>query len=232
MKMEPRDYMPENNTNTTGTFGLLQFSGNNAEGFILVLTMAILVVLSLIGLSATNLSQIELLISGNDRIHKETFYRADAGTEIGARLVYDNAVCVQVNGGFDPSSGTQRTFNSFVVSDLDFSTPQTLASTVVSDTNRAIAHYPGGTVNDALPHTNLLVNGEMKYSKGSGLQMVSGYEGLGASAIGGGTYFEYDIYSQYYGESNSQSLVTVGWRLSSHIINNAAGEDCKNVYKN
>lgn len=42
-------------------------------GFVLVLTMVILVVLTILGLSATRLSRVELIVSGNDRIHKETF---------------------------------------------------------------------------------------------------------------------------------------------------------------
>lgn len=204
---------------------------NNEGGFILALTMVILVILTIIGLSSTNLSRIELFISGNDRIHKETFYQADAGTEMGSRLLYDNAVCVQVNSGFDSSAGISgRVFNNFLVSDLDFSSERNLASTAISDTNRAVTYYPDGQIADTDRHTNLLAQGEVKYAPGSGLQMVSGYEGLGASSIAGGSHIEYDLISQHFGATNSQSIITVGWKLSTQIINSASTQDCRDVY--
>jgi hypothetical protein len=63
--------------------------------------------------------------------------------------------------------------------------------------------------------------------------MVSGYEGLGASAAAGGSHLDFDIYSQNVGARNSESLVTLGWRLSTHIINNASSSDCeKPAYRN
>lgn len=204
------------------------------RGFVLVLALIVLLLLTIIGISATNLTNIELQIAGNDKVHKETFYRADAGTELGIRLTYDNAVCVQVRSGFeeDGATPTVRTFAGVRVEDLDFSIPHTLASVNISDTNRAIAYYPGGTINDAEPHTNLLLQGETKYSAGSGLQMVSGYEGLGASAAAGGSHVEYEIISQHSGIQNSETIINLGWRISTHIVNNASTQDCLDIYKN
>ena len=204
----------------------------NEDGFLLVLTMFVLLVLTLIGISATNLTEVELQIAGNDRIHKTTFYQADGGTELGMRLAYDNAVCVQVNSGFDASAGTSRTIGNIIVSDLDFSSPQTLASTVVSNANRAVAYYPDGVLNDTSTHTNILFNVSTTPTPGSGMQMVSGYEGLAAGAAGGGTHSEFDIYSQHLGLQNSESIITIGWNLSTHIINSASTSDCKAVYRN
>jgi hypothetical protein len=208
------------------------------QGFVLVLTMAILVVLSLIGISATNLTEIELQIAGNDRVHKETFYRADAGTEIGMRLVYDNAVCDQVNDGFDATTGTTRTFSkgatagTFVVTDLVFSAKRAAGVNITSDP-RAVAYYPpdNAGVSDAEPHTNLWFAGETKYSPGYGLQMISGYEGLGSSGISA-SHVEYDIISQHQGVLNSESVITLGWRLNNSIVNNASSQDCRAIYKN
>ena len=204
----------------------------NEDGFLLVLTMVMLIVLTIIGIAATNLTRIELQIAGNDRVHKKTFYQADGGTEIGMRLAYDNAVCVQINGGFNADSTTPnvRTIGDIIVNDLDFSSPQTLASTVVADGNRHAVYYPDGLGTPS--HTNLLFNVSTKITPGSGMQMVSGYEGLGTSAAGGGTHSKFDIYSQHFGDLNSQSVITIGWQMSTHIINSASTSDCRTAYTN
>jgi len=204
----------------------------NEKGYVLVFTLLILVVLMLLGGSAIDTSIFESNMSVNDALYKQSFYQADGGVEIGIKLTFDNAVCVVSHGGFDADSGTQRTIGNLVVTDLDYSIPETLASTVVSDGNRMAAYYYQGTISDTMPHTNLLFNAETKHTPGSGLQMVSGYEGLGASAAAGGSHLEYDIYSQNVGARNSSSSVALGWRLSSHIINNASTTDCEDVYRN
>ena len=212
------------------------------EGFILVVTMLILVVLSIIGLSATSLTRTELQIAGNDRIHKETFYQADGGTELGIRLVYDNAICSRTSSGFTENynSGNDTLIGDrVVVTDNTFAenTAATVTSIDPTDASRQIAYYPdidltaGGaglfTTYDTEPHTNIQMRGRTKRLAGSGLQMVSGYEGLGASSVGGGTSKEYTIGSRHLGMRNSASLVQVRWQISTHIINNASTLDCK-----
>ena len=201
------------------------------DGFVLVLAMCILVVLSFIGLSVSNITDTDLQVAGNDRLHKETFYQADSGTELGWLLAYYNAICIQVNSadnGFAPTNpaGTKRTFpNNQIVSNITFAEPHALAG-AVSDTNRDVAYYPGGSVNDAKPHTNLLYNVTQGAAAGSGLQMVSGYEGpLGVSATTG-VKRNYDIYSQHKGVRNSESVITLGWQLSLGIVNSASLSDC------
>ncbi len=207
--------------------------GKNEEGYILVFTLLLLVVVILLGVSATDTSIFESRMAANDAIHKRAFYQADGGVEIGIKLAYDNAVCLQTNGdGFTANEAGGRRVGNLLVSELDLAAPKTLASTIISDSNRAAVYYPEGGSNNDLPHTNLLFQGEVVYTPGSGLQMVSGYEGLGAGSAGGGTHYEFDIMSQHVGQRNSESCVRVGWRLSSHIINNASSSDCSDVYTN
>jgi len=198
------------------------------DGFVLVFTLLLMVVLMLLGTSAIDTAVFESEMSVNDALYKQAFYEADGGTEVGLKLTYDNAICVQVNGGFNTNSGPPgtRTINGIIVNDLDFSSVQSLASTDVSDTNRAAVYYTDGVLNDTSPHTNLLFNGKVAYSPGSGLQMISGYEGLGASSAAGGSHMKFTIYSRHQGSRESDSLVTLGWRLSTHILNNASTSDC------
>jgi hypothetical protein len=60
---------------------------NNEEGFVLVLSLMILVVLTLLGISANRTSQIEVQIAGNENIMKMDFYKAEAAAhEMAQRL--------------------------------------------------------------------------------------------------------------------------------------------------
>ena len=55
----------------------------NDRGSVLVIGMLTLVLLSLIGVSATQTSRIEVEISGNDKAHKEAFFAAELGLTSG-----------------------------------------------------------------------------------------------------------------------------------------------------
>ncbi len=53
--------------------------GGNEEGFVLIVAMLMLLVISLIGVFMSNSTTTEVAISGNERHSQELFYRADAG---------------------------------------------------------------------------------------------------------------------------------------------------------
>jgi len=50
---------------------------NNEQGFVLVASLMMLMVLMIIGIAATNTTTLELQISGNDKLAKQTFYQAE-----------------------------------------------------------------------------------------------------------------------------------------------------------
>ncbi len=56
----------------------------------------------IIGISATTNTSLELQIAGNDRTHKETFYQADGGSQLAARLVEES---LGTPGGFTALDG-------------------------------------------------------------------------------------------------------------------------------
>ena len=180
----------------------------NEDGFLLVLTMFVLVVLTLIGISATNVSRIELQIAGNDRVHKETFYQADGGTEVGALLLEENIACPN---GFSKSSIDAVTITDALNFGLNESEP---TETYPSDTKRHIRYNSDVNVaaNDTLPHTNLYFWGKTVPATGSAMQMVAGYEGAGYSAATGGGVMVTNIDSQHIGVQNSLSNIRVVWR--------------------
>lgn len=188
----------------------------NEQGFLLVITMLILVVLTLIGISATNLSRVELQIAGNDRLHKETFYQADGGTEVGANLLEENIACPS---GFSGSAPKIIGLTE-IVSDLKFWANETEPTTTYpSDTTRHIRFIADGTApiagDNTKPHTNIHYFGNSSLSTGNAIQMIAGYEGTGYSAATGGGQLVTNVDSQHRGISNSLSNIRILWR---HII--------------
>jgi Tfp pilus assembly protein PilX len=63
---------------------------NNQRGSALIIALLMLVVLTLLGISATTTSTVELQISGNDKLYKRSFFAADGGTAAGSELVEQN----------------------------------------------------------------------------------------------------------------------------------------------
>lgn len=218
--------------------------GKNDQGFVLVATLMILLVLTIIGISATRTTMTELTIAGNDRVYKSTFYQADGGTELGERLVFENAICSTTSNGFTANLAPGNIYaligDNIIVQNLTFAqNPIEVPTPTVANGKRDLAYYPTGSIaantlvgtalpntNDALPHTNLLYQERTVVNPGSGLTMIAGYEGLGAGSIGGGTSSRYIMNSQHIGIDNSRTIVSVGWRLDLSIVNSASGSDC------
>lgn len=57
------------------------------EGSVLVVALLILVILTLIGISATRTTEIELQIAGNEKASKAAFYNADSGAYATPKLI-------------------------------------------------------------------------------------------------------------------------------------------------
>ncbi|MBV5326180.1 MAG: hypothetical protein JZU65_00875, partial [Chlorobium sp.] len=65
----------------------------NEEGFVLVVSLLILVVLTLLGIAATRTTMVEVQIAGNDKVATRTFYMADGGTEVAINMIEENLSC-------------------------------------------------------------------------------------------------------------------------------------------
>jgi Tfp pilus assembly protein PilX len=202
----------------------LKNSLKNENGFALLGTLLILVLLIIIGLVASTNTNLELQIAGNDRIHKETFYQADGGAQIGIRLVEESVG----NAGPFTTLNADSTLrdpvnpnNTILVVDTQVAINAVMnrfATSGIHNWNRDLAYFPGG-YNAATaatdPHTNIIVDGATTTVAGAGLQMIAGYEGKGKGTAGGGTQILYSIYSQHVGRVQSESTVKVDWR---HVV--------------
>lgn len=62
---------------------------SNEQGFVLIAAMMLMVVLIFIGASTIDNTTIELKISGNDRVAKDNFHRAEGASAEAAQKVFD-----------------------------------------------------------------------------------------------------------------------------------------------
>ena len=192
----------------------------NERGSALVVALLMLVILTLIGISASTTTTFELQISGNDKLYKMAFYQADGGTAAGAELIEQNIEerdwnKVDGSGDLDPTTGTPidgsnpyYRGNLSIVSENPYLNLNP-ADPVPSYTNRD-AVYPKGC--NSPPCTNILVGGDSVLSTGSAVLLASGYEGMGKGAGGGGVWIIYNVRAQHEGVRNSASRINQQWR--------------------
>lgn len=200
-------------------------------GYVLVGALLILVLLTLLGLSATTSTNLEIQVAASDRTHKETFYTADGGTEIGAELVEQsiwdfptvtlptqtlpNNDIVSVSGNLYLPTNYQQLYLKPVVA-----TSVVAASLTTRD---AYFNYDTVVVNGVLvpnldptgtrvPRTDIQIGSRSVPNAGGAMQQLAGYEGKGKGAPGSGIARMYQIDSISFGTNNSQSWLTAEWR--------------------
>lgn len=191
---------------------------NNQRGSALIVALLMLVVLTLIGISATTTTTFELQISGNDKLYKRSFFAADGGTAAGSELIEqsieerdwtDDSTRGNVgilNGDFYMNRDTDAGIEP-IPSDnppnLDVVIP--LSAIVDLNANPFV-------VNPNVPHTNLKIVGNSQLSAGSAVQLASGYEGKGKGAGGGGAWIIFDVRAQHRDVRDTSVMVLLGWR--------------------
>lgn len=180
------------------TFDIL----DNEQGSVIIATLFILVITTVIGVAATNMSTVELDIAGNDARYKRAFYAADGGTELGIELLEQNIE--------ERSFGGAATWgNTNIVTDDFWSNTEsgTPANNIASATNRdaEIPNFGGGNV-------FLKIYGNTQLTSGAALQIAAGYEGKGKGISGGGAFIVYDIRAFAEAPLNSRARVQQQWR--------------------
>ncbi|MHB1349583.1 MAG: pilus assembly PilX family protein [Desulfobulbaceae bacterium] len=188
------------------------------DGFVLVMALLVMLVLTIIGIAATTNTSIELQIAGNDKVHKRTFYEAEAGAILGSEVLEQAFSCPV---GFAKTS----TVDSVDVADLTGTVVRVYDrdndlvlyhneypdDTIIGDITKADAAYPLANLASGEETGYLYFGGETQMLAGGALQMAAGYEGKGKSAGQGGSAKIFDIYSQFRGLVNSESIVMFGW---------------------
>ena len=200
-------------------------------GFVLVTALLIMVILTIIGVAATNTTIFELKISGNDRTHKATMYQAEAGAVLSAEVLEQNINCL--TGFTETTAGVadlektirvwSRTTNErnglamYLDPDPWKSTTETCTPKDPAGPNLS---YPIANLATAVELTDAYVGGGSEMLPGGSLVMAAGYERKGKSAAGGGTIRNYNIIARHRGVNNSESTILFGWR---HLIGEESG---------
>jgi hypothetical protein len=181
---------------------------NNPDGWVTVAALLVLVILTIMGISAVSTSNIEVKVATNDQIHKMSFYAADGGVELGTELLELNVACPSGFASDDLEIG------NITVVDKDF----WMQDSEPLDADDNPIAYPSDTERDITidtdpeTHTNLSVFGVTSLGVGGAIQMAAGYEGKGKGAGSGGVSLLYQIFSQHKGLRDSESVVAIEWR--------------------
>lgn len=178
------------------------------DGFVLILALMVLLILTIVGIAANRTTTTEMLISGNDSHQKKTFYAADGGTEIAAEVLEENIACIS---GFQVNSGSDSLLEGLVLVDsasLNFWQNEAPPD-VPADGDRDF-FWPDGYASGE-PHTNVRVGGRAEMTTGAALQAAAAYEGKGKAIGSGGVNLSYDIYAQRLEVNNAEAIVHVEW---------------------
>ncbi len=188
------------------------------EGFILVFTLLLMVVLVLLGVSAIDTSIFESTMSANDALYKRAFYQADGGANVSGVVIEENVSCPT---GFDATeaNGDALLRGNIIVKAASLVLwKNPLASAVVpTDANRDAYFFynaadPTGT---QLLRNNITLGGVRDPAAGQGSEAGAGFEGRGKSQAQGGLHYTYDVFSQHLGDRLSESMVQIVWR---HVV--------------
>jgi hypothetical protein len=157
------------------------------EGFILPSAVLIIALLTLIGITASNTTNLELHITSNDKLARECFHRADGGLEVGIEMVEQNVSCP---GGFSTApSGFDSTDPAtlFALMGVDIADARFAFApdmTAISGSPSILDALPADNArslripvdpasrNDNGPHTNIAMWGVTEYITGNAIQMA------------------------------------------------------------
>lgn len=166
----------------------------NEQGFVLIVSLLMLVVLMIIGIAATNTTTIELQISGNDKAAKQTFYQAEAGTQVGISLLGTETER-QDKDNYTEGAVTVKN-KEFYLNDYTTPTPT-----------------PDWSAPDAtMGQTSLVYRSKSKTAPGGAMHMISAYEGEGKNS---GTIREQTIWSRHFGNANSEATIVVRYNTKN-----------------
>ncbi len=168
----------------------------NDSGYILITVLLLLLVLTLVGISAINSSTVENMLSGNIRLRERNVSKADAGIDISTAVIKHTVREMNLEGFTE------------IIDDANL--PQEL---------RSVAFDPDGTTDVSFAFNNELeqsvdVDIDMMYRKwmgGSSVEFASGYEGIGKGGSSG-FYLYYRINSVGSGLTSSRTQLGAIYR--------------------
>jgi len=174
---------------------------HNEDGFVLIVALFVLILLTIIGISATSTTTIDLQISQNDKAYKIAFYNADGGVYPTVKLISQS-----INAGAAISGTDLGTINYLARPSGD--------TTTFFNQVMGFDAYDAGTldIQFALGNNNVNVDVNRTGQKtlvGGGAEFASGAEGIGGGASVA-AYFAVDSFGA--GPYNASSNVGANYR--------------------
>jgi hypothetical protein len=135
--------------------GVTQRSLINEEGSILIVALVLLVLLTLMGISATTLTNIELQIAGNEMTSRANFYRAEAASMENIQVLVNSGEAIKDPALFPWLNLPEDLHNPNDVTDPDNWTPANSQAAVNAedDDQRYLTVFEGIIAGDSLDMT-------------------------------------------------------------------------------
>lgn len=184
----------------------------NEQGSVLILCILMLFLLTVLGISSTTTSDLEMSIASNENFFYMSFYQADGGGEAGKEIIeqaIEDRIWADATATPPLLMGDVEVWYPDFFSNPEFAESDPFPSD--SDKDVSIPVQVAGRNLD----TFLGFGSETDFATGAAMQMASGYEGLGKGAAGGGAWINYAIRVNHEGIRNSRSRIQAGWR---HVI--------------
>ena len=181
----------------------------NEEGLVIVVVLFVLVILTLIGISATSNTMVELQIASNDQLQKIAFYNADSGIYGTPKLISNT-----INTMLEPPVGTDT---DSIAPGIEYLPND--GSYVANTFYRQVLGfdaYDGGTNDITFGPGGIAVEVDVERRRqqnlvGSGTEFASGSEGIGSGSAGGVAIF-YGMNANGTGPRNSASNLMAEYR--------------------
>lgn len=172
---------------------------NNEDGFVLIVALFVMILLTIMGISATNTSVIDIQISQNDKAYKIAFYNADSGIFATPKLISRT-----IDEGEEITGGDLGSFTYSTRSDTSSFFNQVMGFDA----------YDAGTldIQFALGNNNVNVDVNRTGQKilvGGGAEFASGAEGIGGGSSVA-AFFAVDSFGS--GPYNANSNVGANYR--------------------
>lgn len=199
MADDSKDKKPEEGMKTR--LGKRIFRGLHSEdGMVLVVSLLLLLVATVIGITALSTSTTNVMVAGNRRLSELNFSSADSGINVGAKLVDEG-----VFYGF-----VDTKYSSIVKDPYFFFSSEDTSDNPIQNPDIRFTSGVGGYVSTVSIDIDYLYG---TYAQGCAIEFASGYEGVGKGAGGGGCgHMYYAITSVSQGAIGSETRVCAVYR--------------------
>ncbi|MBQ0784719.1 MAG: hypothetical protein KBT66_10840 [Amphritea sp.] len=196
---------------------------NRQSGYILVTGLLFLLVITLVGVTSMNLSTVDYKISSNTAFHVDAFENAESARQTaGSELLFEYIKNRGWTGiGFSVPTGVVVDDDT---RDLFMGNEETVAelrdgiygdiSVLTTDLQFALDGNGDGDTNDGVDAVAniMVIKTDTRAAEGSNTAQLSGYEGDGKGAAGGGFYNFFMLMSQGTSAANASATTSTDYR--------------------